>query len=56
MMDHCEHVTRAHAMSEGRLARRYVTYYRVSTVRREGEIPSFSIEAQRSGGARLRHR
>jgi hypothetical protein len=32
MMDHCEHVTRAHAMSDGQLPRRYVAYYRVSTV------------------------
>jgi DNA invertase Pin-like site-specific DNA recombinase len=46
MMDHCENVTRAHAMSEGRLARRYVTYYRVSTVR-QGQF-GFSIEAQRA--------
>jgi DNA invertase Pin-like site-specific DNA recombinase len=46
MMDHCEHVTRAHAMSEGRLARRYVAYYRVSTIQ-QGQF-GFSIEAQRA--------
>jgi hypothetical protein len=46
MMDHCEHVTRAHAPSEGRLARRYVAYYRVSTVQQEQF--GFSIEAQRA--------
>jgi hypothetical protein len=45
MMDHCEHVTRAHGMSEGRLARRYVAYYRVSTIQ-QGQF-GFSIEAQR---------
>jgi DNA invertase Pin-like site-specific DNA recombinase len=44
MMDHCEHVTRAHAMSEGGPARRYVAYYRVSTVQ-QGQF-GFSIEAQ----------
>ena len=38
--------TRAHAMSEGRLARRYVAYYRVSTVQ-QGQF-GFSIEAQRA--------
>jgi hypothetical protein len=46
MMDHCEHVTRAHALSEGRLARRCVAYYRVSTVQ-QGQF-GFSIEAQRA--------
>ena len=46
MMDRCEHVTRAHALSEGRLARRYVAYYRVSTVQ-QGQF-GFSIEAQRA--------
>ena len=45
-MDHCEHVTRAHAMSEGQLARRYVAYYRVSTVQ-QGQF-GFGIEAQRA--------
>jgi DNA invertase Pin-like site-specific DNA recombinase len=46
MMDRCEHVTRAHAMSEGRLARRYVAYYRVSTIQRRQF--GFSIEARRA--------
>ena len=46
MMDHCEHVTRAHALSEGRVARRYVAYYRVSTIQ-QGQF-GFSIEAQRA--------
>jgi hypothetical protein len=46
MMDHCEHVTRAHGMSEGQLARRYVAYYRVSTIQ-QGQF-GFSIEAQRA--------
>jgi DNA invertase Pin-like site-specific DNA recombinase len=46
MMDHCEHVTRAYGMSEGRLARRYVAYYRVSTIQ-QGQF-GFSIEAQRA--------
>src|ERR1700722_10665177 len=46
MMNHCEHVTRAHAMNEGGLARRYVAYYRVSTVQ-QGQF-GFSIEAQRA--------
>ena len=46
MMDHCEHLTRAHAMSEGRLARPYVAYYRVSTVQ-QGHF-GFGIEAQRA--------
>ena len=46
MMDHCEHVTRAHAMSEGGPARRYIAYYRVSTVQQEQF--GFSIEAQRA--------
>jgi DNA invertase Pin-like site-specific DNA recombinase len=46
MMGHCEHVTRAHAMSEGGPARRYVAYYRVSTVQ-QGQF-GFSIEAQRA--------
>jgi hypothetical protein len=45
MMDHCEDVTRVPAMSEGRLARRYVAYYRVSTVQ-QGQF-GFGIEAQR---------
>jgi DNA invertase Pin-like site-specific DNA recombinase len=45
-MDHCEHVTRAHALSEGRWAPRYVAYYRVSTVQ-QGQF-GFSIEAQRA--------
>ena len=45
-MDHCEHLTRAHAMSEGRLARRYVAYYRVSTVQ-QGQF-GLGIEAQRA--------
>jgi hypothetical protein len=45
MMDHCEHLTRAHAMSEGRLARPYVAYYRVSTIQRRQF--GFSIEARR---------
>jgi DNA invertase Pin-like site-specific DNA recombinase len=46
MMDHCERVTRAHAMSEGGPARRYVAYYRVSTMQ-QGQF-GFSIEAQRA--------
>ena len=46
MMDHCEHVTRAHAMSEGGPARRYVAYYHVSTVQ-QGQF-GFSIEAQQA--------
>ena len=46
MMDHCEHVTRAHAMGDGRLGRRYVAYYRVSTVQ-QGQF-GFSVEAQRA--------
>ena len=46
MMDHCEHVTLAHAMSEGRQAPLYVAYYRVSTVQ-QGQF-GFSIEAQRA--------
>ena len=45
-MDHCEHVTRAHAMSEGQLVRRYVAYYRVSTIQ-QGQF-GFGIEAQRA--------
>src|ERR1700734_3528462 len=46
MMARCDHVTRAHAMSEGRLSRRYVAYYRVSTIQ-QGQF-GFSIEAQRA--------
>jgi DNA invertase Pin-like site-specific DNA recombinase len=46
MMDHCEYVRRAHAISEAEPARRYVTYYRVSTVQ-QGQF-GFSIEAQRA--------
>jgi DNA invertase Pin-like site-specific DNA recombinase len=46
MMDQREQVTIAHAISEGRLARRYVAYYRVSTVQ-QGQF-GFSIEAQRA--------
>jgi hypothetical protein len=46
MMDHCGHVTHAHAMSEGHLARRYVAYYRVSTIQ-QGQF-GFGIEAQRA--------
>ena len=45
-MDHCENVTRAHTMSEGQLPRRYVAYYRVSTVQ-QGQF-GFGIEAQRA--------
>ena len=45
-MDHCKYLTRAHAASEGRLARRYVAYYRVSTVQ-QGQF-GFGIEAQRA--------
>ncbi len=46
MMDHCEHVSCAHAMSEGRPTRRYVTYYRVSTIQ-QGQF-GLGIEAQRA--------
>jgi DNA invertase Pin-like site-specific DNA recombinase len=46
MMDHCQYLTRAHAASEGRLARRYVAYYRVSTAQ-QGQF-GFSTEAQRA--------
>jgi DNA invertase Pin-like site-specific DNA recombinase len=46
MMDHRERGPRAHAMSEGEPPRRYVAYYRVSTVR-QGQF-GFSIEAQRA--------
>jgi DNA invertase Pin-like site-specific DNA recombinase len=46
MMDHREHLTRAHAINEGEPARRYVAYYRVSTVQ-QGQF-GFSIEAQRA--------
>jgi DNA invertase Pin-like site-specific DNA recombinase len=46
MMGHREHVTGAHAISEGPLARRYVAYYRVSTVQ-QGQF-GFGIEAQRA--------
>jgi DNA invertase Pin-like site-specific DNA recombinase len=46
MMDPCEHVIRTHSMSEGRLPRRYVAYYRVSTAQ-QGQF-GFSIEAQRA--------
>jgi DNA invertase Pin-like site-specific DNA recombinase len=46
MMGHCEHVNRSHALSEGRLVRRYVTYYRVSTAQ-QGQF-GFGIEAQRA--------
>ena len=45
-MDHREHLTRAHAINEGEPARRYVAYYRVSTVQ-QGQF-GFSIEAQRA--------
>jgi DNA invertase Pin-like site-specific DNA recombinase len=45
-MDQREQVTIAHAISEGRLARRYVAYYRVSTVQQG--LFGFSIEAQRA--------
>jgi DNA invertase Pin-like site-specific DNA recombinase len=45
-MDHREHVTRAHAISAGEPPRRYVAYYRVSTVRQDQF--GFSIEAQRA--------
>ena len=45
-MDHREHVTRAHAISAGEPPRRYVAYYRVSTVRQDQL--GFSIEAQRA--------
>jgi DNA invertase Pin-like site-specific DNA recombinase len=45
-MDHREHVTRAHAISAGESPRRYVAYYRVSTVRQDQL--GFSIEAQRA--------
>ena len=34
-MDHCEYLTLDHAASESRLARRYVAYYRVSTVQQQ---------------------
>jgi len=46
MIDHREHLTRAHAINEGEPARRYVAYYRVSTVQ-QGQF-GFSIEAQRA--------
>jgi hypothetical protein len=46
MMDHCEHVTRVHAMAEGQLARRYVAYYRVFTAQ-QGQF-GFGVEAQRA--------
>ena len=46
MTDHHEPVTRAHAMSEGEPPRRYVAYYRVSTLKQEQY--GFSIEAQRA--------
>jgi DNA invertase Pin-like site-specific DNA recombinase len=46
MMDHSGHVTHAHAMSEGHLARRYVAYCRVSTIQ-QGQF-GFGIEAQRA--------
>jgi DNA invertase Pin-like site-specific DNA recombinase len=45
-MDHCEHVTRAHTLSEGEPRRRYMAYYRVSTGQ-QGRF-GFSIEAQRA--------
>jgi hypothetical protein len=43
-MDHSGHVTHAHAMSEGHLARRYVAYCRVSTIQ-QGQF-GFGIEAE----------
>jgi DNA invertase Pin-like site-specific DNA recombinase len=46
MVDHREHVVPAHATSEGGPARRYVAYYRVSTVQ-QGQF-GFSIGAQRA--------
>jgi DNA invertase Pin-like site-specific DNA recombinase len=46
MMGQCEHVNRSHALSEGRLVRRYVTYYRVSTAQ-QGQF-GFGMEAQRA--------
>ena len=46
MMDHRERGPRAHAMSEGEPPRRYVAYYRVSTVQ-QGQF-GLSIEAQRA--------
>jgi DNA invertase Pin-like site-specific DNA recombinase len=45
-LDHRKLLTPAHAISEAEPARRYVTYYRVSTVQ-QGEF-GFSIEAQRA--------
>jgi DNA invertase Pin-like site-specific DNA recombinase len=45
-LDHREHLTRAHAISEGEPAWRYVAYYRVSTVQQEQF--GFSVEAQRA--------
>ncbi len=45
-MDHCRHVAPAHAMADGQLVRRYVAYYRVSTVQ-QGQF-GFSVEAQRA--------
>jgi hypothetical protein len=45
-MDHCEYLTLDHAASESRLARRYVAYYRVSTVQ-QGQF-GLGIEAQRA--------
>src|ERR1700751_4207318 len=46
MMDHREHVTRAHAISAGEPPRRYVAYYRVSTGQQEKF--GLSIESQRA--------
>jgi hypothetical protein len=46
MMDPWGYVTRAQALSEGRLGRPFVAYYRVSTVQ-EGQL-GFGIEAQRA--------
>jgi DNA invertase Pin-like site-specific DNA recombinase len=45
-MDHCEYLTLDYAASESRLARRYVAYYRVSTVQ-QGQF-GLGIEAQRA--------
>ena len=46
MIGHCKQVTSAYAISEGRLARRYVAYYRVSTVQ-QGQF-GFSLQAQQA--------
>jgi DNA invertase Pin-like site-specific DNA recombinase len=46
MMGHCKQVTSAYGIGEGRLARRYVAYYRVSTVQ-QGQF-GFSLEAQQA--------